>query len=344
MVGAIVNRRTAAGHKRILLRRPGRPRVTSDVAGSYQEQICRADLPVEPGWEECRDQARPARSCCPAQLVAAGGRAEDTFDLKEWPVEWGGRTRDPAIAPDGKVWFVGQAGNYIANLDPKTGAQKRYEIEEGTNPHTLIVDQNGIVWYAGNRNGRIGRLDPATGGIKTIMTGEAKDPHTLVFDGKGHIWFTSQGSNRVGRLNMATEKVDLDHAVRHAVEPVRHRHRLKGTIWVALLRVGMVAKIDPQTMAVTRFKEGADTSRSRRLDVLARRHHLVRRRGARHARPDQSGDRRSEGVAGARRRRRPAPTRSPRTTRTASGSPKPDRRSGSSASTRRPRSSSRTSR
>ena len=50
-----------------------------------------------------------------APPVAAQG---DTFDLKEWPVEWGGRTRDPAIAPDGKVWFVGQEGNYIANLDP----------------------------------------------------------------------------------------------------------------------------------------------------------------------------------------------------------------------------------
>ena len=50
----------------------------------------------------------------------------DRFDLKEWPVEWGGRTRDPAVAPDGKVWFVGQAGNYIANLDPATGAQKRH--------------------------------------------------------------------------------------------------------------------------------------------------------------------------------------------------------------------------
>ena len=47
----------------------------------------------------------------------------DRFDLKEWPVEWGGRTRDPAVAPDGKVWFVGQAGNYIANLDPATGAE-----------------------------------------------------------------------------------------------------------------------------------------------------------------------------------------------------------------------------
>ncbi len=42
-----------------------------------------------------------------------------------------------------------------------------------------------------------------------------------------------------------------------------------GAVWVALLRVGMVAKIDPQTMAVTRFKEGADNSRSRRLDVLS---------------------------------------------------------------------------
>ena len=225
----------------------------------------------------------------------------DTFDLKEWPVEWGGRTRDPAIAPDGKVWFVGQAGNYIANLDPAAGAQKRYEIEEGTNPHTLIVDEKGIVWYAGNRNGRIGRLDPATGAIKVIMTGEAKDPHTMVFDGKGHIWFTSQGSNRVGRLHMATEKVDLVTPNDTPSNPYGIKIDSKGTVWVALLRVGMIAKIDPQTLAVTRFKEGAETSRSRRLDVLGRRHHLVRRRGARHARARQPRHRRGEGVAGARR-------------------------------------------
>jgi len=201
-----------------------------------------------------------------APPVAAQG---DTIDLEEWPVEWGGRTRDPAMAPDGKVWFVGQAGNYVASLDPATGAQKRYEIEEGTNPHTVVVDQHGIAWYAGNRNGRIGRIDPASGAIKTIMTGEAKDPHTMVFDGKGNLWFTSQGSNRVGRLNIATEKVDLVTPNDTPSNPYGIVIDAKGTVWVALLRVGMIAKIDPQTLAVTRFKEGADTSRSRRLDVLS---------------------------------------------------------------------------
>ena len=71
-------------------------------------------------------------------LALAQGQQVDTFDLKEWPVEFGGRTRDPAIAPDGKVWFVGQAGNYLGNLDPATGAVKKSEIEEGTNDATLI--------------------------------------------------------------------------------------------------------------------------------------------------------------------------------------------------------------
>ena len=61
--------------------------------------------------------------------VAAQQRKD--VDLKEWSVEWGGRTRDPAVAPDGKVWFVGQEGNYIAHFDPKSEQFKRYEIEEG---------------------------------------------------------------------------------------------------------------------------------------------------------------------------------------------------------------------
>ena len=102
----------------------------------------------------------------------------------------------------GRVWFVGQRGNYLAYLDPATGDFRRYELDPGTGPHNLIVDDDGIVWYAGNRAMHIGRLDPETGDIEKIMmpTPEARDPHTLTFDHNGDIWFSVQGGSFVGKL------------------------------------------------------------------------------------------------------------------------------------------------
>jgi len=195
-------------------------------------------------------------------------QAMDEPDLREWSIEWGGRTRDPYVGPDGKVWFVGQQGNYIAYLNPANGERRQYEIEEGTNPHNLIVDGDGIVWYAGNRNGRIGRLDPATGEFTTIMTGEARDPHTLIFDGKGHIWFTSQGSSRVGRLTMATgEVVLIDPHPEGPANPYGIVIDQAGHPWVALFRTNLVVRIDPNTLEVTRFEEATAESRSRRIEV-----------------------------------------------------------------------------
>ena len=216
---------------------------------------------------------RPAILACAAMLIGALAPATaqtQKVDIKEWDVEFGGRTRDPAVAPDGKVWFVGQAGNYIAWFDPKTEQFKRYEIEEGTNPHSINVDSSGIVWYAGNRNGRIGRLDPNGGdGLRVIMTGEAKDPHTHVFDGKGNIWFTSQGSNRIGRLNMKTEKVDLITPNETPSNPYGIVMDRDGYPWAALLRTNTVVRIDPNTLQFTKFKMANEASRSRRIEVTS---------------------------------------------------------------------------
>ena len=53
-------------------------------------------------------------------------------EIKEWQVSWGGRPRAPFIAPDGKVWFCGQAGNYIAFLEPTSGQFKRFEVPESS--------------------------------------------------------------------------------------------------------------------------------------------------------------------------------------------------------------------
>ena len=101
----------------------------------------------------------------PLLLLPTALRAQ-SLELTEWTVPWPDtRPRDPAVAPDGRVWFVGQAGNYIAVLDPGTGQFMRYEIDPGTHPHNLIVAKDGMVWYSGNQNGMIGKLNPADGAI-----------------------------------------------------------------------------------------------------------------------------------------------------------------------------------
>ncbi len=195
--------------------------------------------------------------------------AGDAPALQEWKVEYGGRSLDPYVAPDGKVWFVGQAGNYIATFDAATESFRRYEIEDDTNPHNLIVDELGFVWYAGNRNGRIGRLDPNSGKAKIFMTGEARDPHTMVFDGKGNIWFTSQQSNRIGRLNMATGKHVLVTPHESPARPYGIVIDGKGHPWVSLFNTNSVVRIDPKTLELTHFREATPDSRSRRIEVTS---------------------------------------------------------------------------
>ena len=146
-------------------------------------------------------------------LISPVSLAEDeTPAIKEWLVPWeASRPRDPYMDEQGRVWFCGQGGNYIAYLEPGTGKFKRYTLRSGTYPHNLIVDSKGFVWYAGNRNAHIGRLNPQTGDIEEypMPNPQAADPHTLVFNSLGNIWFTVQGGNFIGQLNVTSGVVDL---------------------------------------------------------------------------------------------------------------------------------------
>ena len=49
--------------------------------------------------------------------------AQEAVVIDEWDVPWeGSRPRDPYVAPDGRVWFVGQTADYVARLDPADGS------------------------------------------------------------------------------------------------------------------------------------------------------------------------------------------------------------------------------
>ncbi len=194
------------------------------------------------------------------------------IEITEWDVPYGGRTRDPFAAGADEVWFVGQAGHYLARFTPTTGAFFKRDLPDSAGPHNLIVGRDGIVWYAGNRKGYIGRYDPATDVIDKIAmpNPQASDPHTLVFDrDERRIWFTVQGGNFVGRLTIADSAVDLVPVPTPRARPYGIKIAPDGTPWVVLLGSNKLAAVNPDTLALTEYEIPAAGARPRRLDITS---------------------------------------------------------------------------
>ncbi|MBI4540338.1 MAG: lyase [Gemmatimonadetes bacterium] len=208
----------------------------------------------------------------PVWLGSTALPADDPADIKEWPVPWeNSRPRDPYVDGKGRVWFVGQQGNYLAHFDPKTGAFERYELEPGTGPHNLIVDADGHVWYAGNRNAHIGRLDPETRKITRYPMPDpaVRDPHTLIFDRNGDIWFTSQGGNRVGKLTRTTGEIRLIAPATPGARPYGIVIDSKNRPWIVLFGTNKLATVDPATMTLREIALPREGTRPRRIAVTS---------------------------------------------------------------------------
>lgn len=205
---------------------------------------------------------------------------EDLVEIREWEVPWEDtRPRDPWLAPDGNVWFVGQNGDYAGMLDPETGDFRRIDMPAGAGPHNLIVDDEGIIWYAGNRAANIGRIDPDTEEIELfpMPDPEARDPHTLEFDGEGGIAFTVQGGNFVGHFDPETGEVRLTSAPTTegrrgttGVRPYGIKMDSKGDAWIALFGSHMLGRLDLETMELETFESPRPDARLRRLVVDSR--------------------------------------------------------------------------
>ena len=207
--------------------------------------------------------------------VAAVPVADKPPVIKEWPVPWAdSRPRDPYVDPTtNRIWFCGQAGNYIAYFVPTTGEFKRYEFPNGerVGPHNLIVDKQGMVWYSGNLAGHIGRLDPRDGSFTRydMPNPDVRDPHTLVFDQKGDIWFSAQGGNAIGRLTVATGKVQLVMVPTPNARPYGIKIDSKGRPWVVLFGTNKIATIDPATMQLREITLPRAEIRPRRMEITS---------------------------------------------------------------------------
>jgi len=207
-----------------------------------------------------------------ALAMLAGLAPADTVKITEFTVPYeNSRPRDPYVDGRGRVWFVGQVGNYVAYYDQGAGQFRRYELDPGVNPHNLIVDRDGMVWYAGNRAAHVGKLDPATGAVTKypMPDSAARDPHTLVFDNSGNIWFTVQGGNMVGRLVKATGKVDLVKMTRPRARPYGIWIAPDGTPWFCEFGTNRMAKVDPKSLELTEYDLPNERTRPRRMAITS---------------------------------------------------------------------------
>lgn len=203
-------------------------------------------------------------------IAAAAVAAPDTtlkVQIQAWPVPWGGRVRDPFVAPDGRVWFVGQAGNYLAIFDTTTKLFQRIEIDDGAHPHTVIVGPDSAAWYAGNRNATIVRVDPRTHQMRSFaMPSDAVgDPHTMTFDRTGMLWFTAQGGNAIGRLDPRSGEVLTLPSPTPQSRPYGLTMDRSGILWADLFGSDQIARIDPATRRLTTVKLPDPRARPRRM-------------------------------------------------------------------------------
>src|SRR5262249_42657550 len=96
-----------------------------------------------------------------AALAACGivaGFTSVAVSIQEWDAPTpNSRPHDPAVAPDGSLWYAAQLANKLGRLDPDSGQITEFPLDvANSGPHGLVADANGDIWFTANFQGYIG--------------------------------------------------------------------------------------------------------------------------------------------------------------------------------------------
>lgn len=209
---------------------------------------------------------------CAHSLTPEVPIAPNPVKITEWLVPWEQtRPRDPYVDQYNLVWFVGQAGDYVAVLDPESGKFKQYPLAPGTGPHNVIMNDDDFAWYAGNRASHVGKLDPATGDITKYAMPDpsATDPHTLVFGKNNEIWFTVQQGNFIGHLAMGTGDIRLTPLPTPQARPYGIVVDAAHVPWFTEFGTNKLGTIDLATQSIREISLPRSDARPRRLAITS---------------------------------------------------------------------------
>ena len=205
---------------------------------------------------------------CAASLCAAAAAVR----IQEWSIPAADRfPHDPAVAPDGSLWYTGMGSNTLGRLDPKSGQFRSYPLKTpDSGPHGLVADREGNIWFTANYKGYIGKLDPKSGQVTEYPMPDmaADDPHTPIFDRTGILWFTVQQGNFIGRLDPARGSMVLKRVPTLDARPYGIAVNPQGIVFFTEFGTNKIGRIDPISLAITSYLLPKE-ARPRRIAITA---------------------------------------------------------------------------
>ena len=257
--------------------------VYSDAQGHFHIPTVRAglyDLRASSGhassnWEH-NVMVRPGgKSSVKLRLESTALPVQAVLELEGKMRTWdvpapGALPHDPAVDPQGNIWFTLQESGQLARFTPDTQEWKLFSVPTANSgPHGLISDAKGNIWFTENYAGKIGRLDPKSKLVAEYTPPTAKDPHTPVFGPDGALWFTAQESNLIGRVDVNTGKISEFSVPKQNAHPYGIVSADDGALWFCELTGGRLGRVDPKTGAITEFAPPNSDVQPRRLVAVS---------------------------------------------------------------------------
>ncbi|MGA2126421.1 MAG: lyase [Xanthobacteraceae bacterium] len=112
-----------------------------------------------------------------------------------------------ATTPAGDVWYASLAGDYIARIDPATGAATVVPPPRpGVGPRRIWSDSRGLLWVSLWNSGEVGRYDPIAKAWRTWrLPHSGSGCYAVYVDDKDRVWLTDFVANAVVRFDPQTE-------------------------------------------------------------------------------------------------------------------------------------------
>jgi len=141
------------------------------------------------------------------------GRFEPKAEkMQVWDAPRGNGPYGIALTPQGTVWYVSLAGNYLAEIDRASGTPR---IVEPPTPQQgarrVWSDSQGRLWISEWNSGNVSMHDPSINGNrdgswkKWKLPGERPRCYSVYVDDRDAVWLTDFAANAIVRFDPKTE-------------------------------------------------------------------------------------------------------------------------------------------